>query len=218
MKPGDYVVLTLRDTGSGIKPEFLERIFDPFFTTKVKGEGTGLGLSVVHGIVRNHGGSIRVESEPGKGSLFSIFFPKIKRPLSLTTGEELAAKGGKECILFVDDEDILVELNTARLTQLGYEVVATTSSLEALALFKQEPHRYHLVITDYTMPDMTGMDLARKLLKVRGDIPIILCTGYNEKISPDKTRRAGIRDFLLKPQGKSELDLAIRRVLDVGVE
>ena len=214
MKPGEYVILTLRDTGPGIKPEVLERIFDPFFTTKVKGEGTGLGLSVVHGIVRSHGGSIRVESELGNGSIFSIFLPKIRKSSILAAGEELAAQGGKECILFVDDEDILVELNNARLTQLGYEVVATTSSTEALTLFKKEPDRYHLVITDYTMPDMTGVDLARKLLKVRGDIPIILCTGYNEKISPDKARRVGIREFLLKPQSKGELDLTIRRVLD----
>ena len=214
MKPGDYVVLMLSDTGSGIKPEVLERIFDPFFTTKVKGEGTGLGLSVVHGIVKSHGGSIRVESEPGKGSVFSIFLPKIKRSVSYTSSEELTAEGGKECILFVDDEDILVELNNARLTQLGYEVVATTSSLEALAMFKKEPQRFHLVITDYTMPEMTGADLARKLLKVRSDIPIILCTGYNEKISPDKAKKVGIREFLLKPQGKSELDLAIRRVMN----
>jgi len=218
MKPGEYVVLALRDTGSGIKPEFLERIFDPFFTTKVKGEGTGLGLSVVHGIVRSHGGCIRVESEPEKGSLFSIYLPKVRKPVSLTAGEEPAAEGGKECILFVDDEDILVELNNTRLTQLGYEVVATTSSIEALTLFKKEPERYHLVITDYTMPDMTGVDLARKLLKLRSDIPIILCTGFNEKVSPNKARKVGIREFLLKPQGKSELDLAIRRVLDRDTE
>lgn len=218
MKPGEYAVLTLRDTGSGIKPEVLERIFDPFFTTKVKGEGTGLGLSVVHGIVKSHGGSIRVESEPGKGSVFSIFLPKIKRSVGLTAGEELTSEGGKECILFVDDEDILVELNNTRLTQLGYEVVPTTSSLEALTIFKKEPGRFHLVITDYTMPDMTGVELAKKLLKVRSDVPIILCTGYNERISPDKARKAGIREFLLKPQGKHELDLAIRRVLDTRTE
>ena len=215
MKPGEYVTLTVRDTGTGMKPEILERIFDPFFTTKAHGEGTGLGLSVVHGIVKSHGGFIKVESEPGKGSIFSVYLPKLKRQEALAAPEELPVTGGKECILFVDDEDLLVELNNELLTEFGYDVVATTSSLEALEIFKKEPHRFHLVITDYTMPDMTGVDLARKLLKVRNDMPIILCTGYNDDISPDKAKKAGIREFLLKPQGKRDLDMAIRRVLDV---
>jgi two-component system, cell cycle sensor histidine kinase and response regulator CckA len=198
-----------------MKTEVLERIFDPFFTTKAQGEGTGLGLSVAHGIVKSHGGSIKVESEPGKGSVFSVYLPKIERQEGPTIAEELPVRGGKECILFVDDEDILVELNNERLTQLGYEVVASTSSLEALEIFKKEPRKFDLVITDYTMPDMTGVDLAKKLLKVRKDIPIILCTGYNDDTSPDKAKKAGIREFLLKPQGKRELDLTIRRVLDI---
>jgi two-component system, cell cycle sensor histidine kinase and response regulator CckA len=218
MRPGDYVTLAVRDTGSGMKPEVLERIFDPFFTTKVQGGGTGLGLSVVHGIVRGHGGSIKVESEPGKGSVFYIYLPRIEKQQSIAVSEELPVRGGKECILFVDDEDITVELNNERLTRLGYEVVATTSSLEALEIFMKEPRRFHLVITDYTMPHMTGVDLARKLLKVRNDIPIILCTGYNDSISPDKAKRAGIRQFLLKPQSNRELGLAIRRVLDKKTE
>jgi PAS domain S-box-containing protein len=217
MKPGDYVTLTVRDTGSGMKPEVLERIFDPFFTTKTHGEGTGLGLSVVHGIVKNHGGFINVESEPGKGSVFSIHLPKLERE-TLAPGEELPLPGGKECILFVDDEDILVELSQERLTQTGYEVVATTSVLGALEIFKKEPRKFDLVITDYAMPDMTGVDFARKLLKVRSDIPIILCTGYSDDISADKATKAGIKEFLLKPQGKRELDLAIRRVLDIKTE
>jgi PAS domain S-box-containing protein len=214
MKPGNYVTLTVSDTGSGMKPEVLERIFDPFFTTKPHGEGTGLGLSVVHGIVKSHSGFIKVESEPGKGSVFHIYLPKLETQEGPAARERLVAEGGKECILFVDDEDILVELNNERLTQLGYEVVATTSSLEALEIFKKEPRRFHLVITDYTMPDMTGVDLARRLLKIRNDIPIVLCTGYNDNISPDKANKAGIKGFLLKPQSKTELDLTIRRVLD----
>ena len=213
MKPGEYVALTVRDTGSGMKPEVLDRIFDPFFTTKSQGEGTGLGLSVVHGIVKSHGGFIKVESEPGKGSIFHVYFPKTERQEDPTAGEETPAEGGKECILFVDDEDLAVELNSERLTHLGYEVVATTSSLEALEIFKKEPQKFHLVITDYTMPHMTGVDLARKLVKIRDDIPIILCTGYNDSISPDKAKRAGIRECLLKPQSNRELDAAIRRVL-----
>ena len=214
IKPGDYVALTVRDTGCGMKPEILERIFDPFFTTKPHGEGTGLGLSVVHGIVKSHGGFIRVESEPGKGSVFRAFIPKIERPEGPAVIAEPPVTGGKECILFVDDEDLTVELNNERLTQLGYEVVAVTSSLEALKIFKKEPGRFNIVITDYTMPDMTGVDLARKLLRVRSDIPIILCTGYTDGISPDNAKKIGIREFLLKPQGKRGLGLAIRRVLD----
>ena len=214
MKHGDYVTLTVSDTGSGIKPEVLERIFDPFFTTKSHGEGTGLGLSVVHGIVKSHGGFIIVESEPGKGSMFRIYLPKLERPDALTARKEYAGSGGKECILFVDDEDILVELNENRLTQLGYEVVTTTSSLDALEIFKKDPHKFDLVITDYTMPGMTGVDLARKLLKVRSDIPVILCTGYNDHISADKVGKAGVRGFFLKPQSRNELDLTIRRILD----
>jgi len=218
MKPGDYVTLSVRDTGSGMKPEVLERIFDPFFTTRAKAEGTGLGLSVVHGIVKSHGGFIRVESEPGKGSMFSIHLPKVERKEDLLPQEEPAAGGGRERILFVDDEDILVELNRERLAQLGYEVTATTSVLEAQEIFRKEPGRFDLVIADYTMPDMTGVDLARKLLKARGDIPIILCTGFNDEISADKARKAGIRGFLLKPQSKAELDQTIRRILDAKAE
>ncbi|OPY75201.1 MAG: Wide host range VirA protein [Syntrophorhabdus sp. PtaU1.Bin050] len=215
MKPGDYVMLKIRDTGCGMKPEVLERIFDPFFTTRVLGEGTGLGLSVVHGIVKSHGGAVKVESEPGKGSAFSIYLPKIERQASPIVDEMLLVQGGKECILFVDDEDLLVELNCERLTRLGYEVVATTSSIEALELFKKEPRRFHLVITDYTMPRMTGVDLAKELLKVRNDIPIILCTGHNDSISADKVKKTGIREFLLKPLGQQGMSAAIRRVLDV---
>ena len=213
MKPGDYVTLRVRDNGHGIKPGIIERIFDPFFTTKAYGEGTGLGLSVVHGIVKSHGGFLTVESEPGKGSLFSIYLPRIERH-EVKAEEEPLLRGGKESILFVDDEDILVELNNQRLSQLGYDVVGTTSSIEALKIFKKEPGRFHLVITDYTMPDMNGVDLAKRLLQLRDDVPIILCTGYNEDVSPDKARRAGIREFLLKPQSKRELGQAIRRVLD----
>ncbi|OPY83380.1 MAG: Wide host range VirA protein [Syntrophorhabdus sp. PtaU1.Bin153] len=214
MKQGDYVMLKVRDTGCGMKPEILERIFDPFFTTKAQGEGTGLGLSVVHGIVKSHAGALKVESEPGKGSVFSIYLPKIERQTRTAADETLPLKGGKECILFVDDEDLLVELNHERLTRLGYEVVATTSSIEALELFGREPRKFHLVITDYTMPHMTGVAFAKELLKVRKDIPIILCTGHNDSISADKAKKLGIREFLLKPISQQDTAAAIRRVLD----
>lgn len=217
IKPGDYIALKVHDNGCGIKPEVMERIFDPFFTTKAHGEGTGLGLSVVHGIVKSHGGFLTVESEPGKGSLFSIYLPRIGTQ-ETAAEEKFPVRGGKECILFVDDEDMLVQLNYERLTQLGYDVVGATRSAEALRTFKEQPGRFHLVITDYTMPDMTGVELAKKLLQIRGDIPIILCTGYNDNISSDRARKVGIREFLLKPQSKSELDRVIRRTLDAKTQ
>ncbi|MHB8108584.1 MAG: PAS domain S-box protein [Syntrophorhabdaceae bacterium] len=217
MTPGEYVTLKVRDTGCGMKPEIIERIFDPFFTTKAHGEGSGLGLSVVHGIVRSHGGFLTVASTPGKGSLFSIYLPKTERQ-EMRAAEEIPPVGGKECILFVDDEDILVQLNYERLTRLGYDVVGVTSSSEALRIFRKAPGRFDLVITDYTMPDITGIGLAKKFLKIRNDIPIILCTGHNDDISPERAKKAGISEFLLKPQSKRELDQVIRRTLDTKSE
>ena len=214
MKPGEYVVLKVSDTGCGMDPATLKRIFDPFFTTKQQGEGTGLGLSVVHGIVKSHDGYITVESERGKGSTFYVYLPKIKDQKCPEDSEPLPVIGGKERILIVDDEDMLVELNEQRLNRLGYEVVATTSSMDALAIFRKEPESFDLVVTDYTMPNMTGMDLAVELLKVRATIPIILCTGHSEPVSPEQAKQTGIKAFLMKPLGKQELAQAIRRVLD----
>ena len=214
MRPGEYVVLKVSDTGCGMDPATLERIFDPFFTTKEQGEGTGLGLSVVHGIVKSHDGYITVESERGKGSTFYVYLPKIKEQKCPEDSEPLPVIRGKERILFVDDEDMLVELNEQRLKRLGYEVVATTSSIDALAIFRKEPESFDLVVTDYTMPNMTGMDLAVELLKVKATIPIILCTGHSEPVSPAQAKQTGIKAFLMKPLGKQELAQAIRRVLD----
>jgi two-component system, cell cycle sensor histidine kinase and response regulator CckA len=219
MRPGTYVVLTVRDTGCGMEPEMLDRIFDPFYTTKGKGEGTGLGLSVVHGIIKGHGGYTTVRSEPGKGSTFQIYLPKNETEVSTTfTAGVLVVKGGKERILFVDDEDILVDLGNERLKKLGYDVTATTSSIEALDIFKKEHEKFDLVITDYTMPHLTGIELATELLKVRADIPIILCTGHNDDISPEITKAAGIRELLIKPQSRDEIAQTIRRVLDTKAE
>jgi len=218
MTPGEYVMLEVRDTGCGIEPEVLERIFDPFFTTKQQGEGTGLGLSVAHGIIKSHGGYVTVESKPGKGTVFQIYLPTVKEQKLSKDEAALAETGGKECILIVDDEDILIELNKQRLSKLGYDVVATTSSTEALEYFRKEPDRFDLVITDHTMPNLTGMDLAAELLKIRATIPIILCTGHSETVSPEQAKESGIRAFLMKPLAKQELATAIRRVLNTKME
>ncbi len=216
MVPGDYVVLTVRDTGCGMEPDTIDRIFDPFFTTKSLGDGTGLGLSVVHGIIKSYDGHVAVKSEVETGSTFHIYLPRIERQVNLEGEEAGGTKGGQERVLFVDDEDILVDLNRERLNRLGYDVAATTSSTEALEIFKKEPDRFDLIITDYTMPYHTGMDLAKEFQRIRPDIPIILCTGHNERISPETAKAAGIRGFLVKPQSKDQMALAIRRVLDEG--
>lgn len=214
MTPGDYVVLEVSDTGCGMEPETLERIFDPFFTTKREGEGTGLGLSVSYGIVKGHDGYVTVESEPGKGSTFRVYLPHLREAAATQREQAPSLVGGNERILIVDDEDILVELNEQRLSGLGYDVVATTSSMDALHIFREEPDSFGLVIADQTMPNLTGMDLAAELLKVRPGIPIILCTGHNNDVSPERLQDAGIQCLLVKPVDKREMAEAIRRVLD----
>jgi PAS domain S-box-containing protein len=214
LKPGNYVRLTISDTGCGMEPEVLERIFDPFFTTKPTGEGTGLGLSVVHGIVKGHDGNIRAYSEPGKGSSFNLFIPKIELDSTTAVKHTENVRGGKESILVVDDEALLVEMNKQRLERLGYTIAGSTSSVEALETFRNEPHKFDLVVTDYTMPHMTGLELARELLSIRPDLTIIMCSGLNEPVPAEKIREAGIREFFIKPIGKNEFGQIVRRGLD----
>lgn len=214
LRPGAYVRLSVSDTGCGMTQEVLEEIFDPFFTTKGPGEGTGLGLSVVHGIVKDHGGHIAVSTEFGKGSTFHVYLPAIETVFPAEIGPQPAIQGGNERILFLDDEEMLVELNFQRLSNLGYQVVTSTSSVDALKLFETEPDGFDLVITDYTMPVMTGIDLARALLAIKPGTPVILISGLNEKILPEKIQETGIRAFLPKTAGKRELAELIRRVLD----
>jgi signal transduction histidine kinase/ActR/RegA family two-component response regulator len=218
LQAGPYVKLSVRDTGCGMDKQILDRIFDPFFTTKKSGEGTGLGLSVVHGIVKAHQGAITVSSEPGEGSTFTVFLPKVaheQKAQPEMTGE---IAGGTERVLFVDDEQLLVELAREMLGRLGYEVVATTDAGEALTVFSGEPDRFQCVITDYTMPKATGVELAKSLMRIRPDIPIVLCTGYTEMISRDKARTLGIREFVTKPLVKREIAETIRRVLDTKAQ
>ena len=212
--PGEYLQLVVRDTGIGMSSDVMKRVFEPFFTTRAVGKGTGMGLAVVYGIVKSLNGAITVESEPGIGSTFRIFLPKLKTEVKAEPVRAATSSGGHERILFVDDEDLLAELNSERLKSLGYEVVTTTSSREALDLFKAEPERFDLVITDYTMPHLTGVDLAKEILTIRGGIPIILCTGHSDSVSPEIAKEKGIREFLMKPLSRQEMAAAIRRVLD----
>ncbi len=217
LRAGKYLKLSVCDTGSGIDPDIQARIFDPFFTTKAQGEGTGLGLSVVYGIIKSCGGAITVKSAPGEGTVFDLYFPVL---LESETGAGVdravphAFPRGKETILYVDDEESLAILGKEMLSHLGYTVVPCCQSTEALNLFQSEPGRFDLVITDYTMPVMTGVELARKIFEVRSDIPIILATGFSPLITPEKARTIGIREFIMKPVSIRELASTIRKVLD----
>jgi len=199
--PGTYLIFTVSDTGHGMSPETLERIFEPYFTTKEKGEGTGMGLSVVHGIVRTYGGTIRAYSEPGKGTTFKVYLPAIKGEARVQGAPILPLPTGNERILFVDDELPLVDLATQGLERLGYEVTPKTSSVEALEIFKAKPEAFDLVITDMTMPEMTGDRLAREMMAVRPDIAVLLCTGYSARISRESAEAMGIKAFVMKPVG-----------------
>jgi PAS domain S-box-containing protein len=212
--PGEYVQLMVKDTGIGMTPDVMKRVFEPFFTTREVGKGTGMGLAVVYGIAKDLQGTITVESELGVGSTFRVLLPKLKTAAKAEVVEASEVPSGHERILFVDDEDLLAELNSDRLKSLGYEVTTTTSSRDAVDLFQVAPERFDLVITDYTMPHLTGIDLANQLLTIREDIPIILCTGHSDSVSPEIARKNGIREFLMKPLSKQELAEAIRRVLD----
>jgi len=210
---GDYAKLTVSDTGSGIDASIMDRIFDPFFTTKGPHEGTGLGLSVVYGIIKDHGGDIGISSEVGKGTTATVYFPLIQAEAIIAERVSEAILGGGERILFVDDEAALAELGSMVLESLGYQVTSRTSSIEALEAFRTRPHNFDLVITDMTMPNLRGDDLARELLKIRPDIPVIICSGFSEMMSEDKARNIGIRGFIMKPVSRNHLSIAIRDAL-----
>lgn len=212
----DCLVLTVRDTGHGMDPATLQRIFDPYFTTKGQGKGTGLGLSVVHGIVRGHEGAITVNSTPGKGSVFQVYLPVVPGRAETGDVEALPLPGGNERILFLDDEEPLAQLGQEMLESLGYEVNVGTDSVEALERFRKDPGRFDLVITDYTMPKLTGADLAAEMMRIRPGIPVILCTGYTERISQEKAKELNIRALLLKPLDRRSLADSVRKALDVA--
>jgi PAS domain S-box-containing protein len=214
LSPGLHLKLTVQDTGQGMTREIMESIFDPYFTTKAVGAGTGMGLSVVHGIVKSYGGEIGVSSSLGKGSVFEVYLPAASGQAKVESARRTSLPLGNEHILFVDDEPELAMIGKDRLERLGYRVEAKTSSLEALEVFRSDPHRFNLVVTDMTMPGLTGTKLAEEILRLRADIPIILCTGYSSQISEQKALELGIRAFHMKPLIFADLAESVRRILD----
>jgi PAS domain S-box-containing protein len=214
LKPGNYLKITVSDTGLGISPDIIGSIFEPYFTTKGVGKGTGMGLALTHGIIESYGGKIAVDSELGKGTIFSIYLPITKNRDDHRPYEKEILPSGIERILFVDDELPIANMSSRLLEQLGYRVTFRTSSVEALELFRSKPNDFDLVITDMTMPNMTGDQLALELMKMRFDIPVILCTGYSNKISEEIAKEIGIKAFAYKPIVKAELAKTVRKVLD----
>ncbi len=212
--PGAYIELRVTDTGPGIAPEIIERIFDPFFTTKPQGKGTGMGLSIVHGFATHCGGFVTVKTTVGRGASFHIYLPlAVEAAQPAVIGEE-GLSFGSERILFIDDEEMVANMVMIMLERLGYEVTVRTNSLDALTTFQNQPDRFDLVITDLTMPGMTGIDLSRRLLQLQPNLPIILCTGYSAMINEEKARSMGIRALAHKPLTRKEIAGLIRMVLD----
>jgi CheY-like chemotaxis protein len=213
IKPGSYALLTVCDTGHGVDPSIRDRIFDPYFTTKGPGQGTGMGLAVVHGIVKNHGGAIEVFSQPNVRTEFRVFFPiaAVEATQNNTVTDD-ALPVGNERILLVDDEEMVLDIMRKTVAKLGYRVDASTDSRAALEMFREHPERYDLVVTDMTMPNLTGKQLAMEVKLIRPEIPIILCSGVNEDSASD----TGIAEFAMKPLGMKQLARLIRDVLDKG--
>ena len=215
LAPGNYVVLEVSDTGYGMEQKTLAHIFDPYFTTKAKGEGTGLGLSVVHGIVKSYQGHITVDSEPGKGTRFYVYLPRMAEEHSLT--EAVCSKPiptGTERLLLVDDENVITTMLKAILANLGYQITIANNSQEALDLITHTPSAFDLLITDMTMPHLTGVELAAKALVIRSDLPVILCTGFSDLINKEQAHALGIRAYLMKPISIHQLATTVRKVLD----
>ena len=211
-----YLRLSVRDTGRGMDAETMERIFEPFFTTKPSGEGTGMGLAVVHGIVLSLDGSISVESEVGKGSVFHVALPVVNEPAVKQTEDMPDMPSAPHNILFVDDEVGIVKMAEHMLRAMGYNPVVTNQSTKALEIFRQRPDDFDLVISDQVMPEMTGAELSEKILAIRSDMPIILCTGFSESLTSDQAQSLGIREIVMKPVEMNELAQAINRAITMG--
>ena len=213
LNPGPYLRVSVKDTGHGMDRNTMDRIFDPFFTTKERGEGTGLGLAVVYGIIKELKGAIRVESEKNSGTSFFILFPRIQRPVKTDTVETRPIPGGTEVMLLIDDEEGLLVAQRKIFERLGYRVETRSSSIDALEAFKANPKRYDIVITDQTMPKMTGAQLAKEFIAIKPDIPIILCTGFSDVISEEEAKSIGIKEFVMKPIVISEIASKVREIL-----
>lgn len=215
IRPGRYLQLEVSDTGHGIDPAIQEKIFEPYFTTKNLDEGTGMGLAVVHGVVTRIGGYVTVYSEPGKGTTFHIYLPLIEDSFS---PREIASEGpmprGTERILLVDDEEMIRDVERDLLASLGYQVTVFATPQETLARFREQPELFDLVVTDMTMPRMTGMELAQKIMEIRKDIPVILCTGFSDLINEESARLQGIREYVTKPLVAQTFSRTIRNILD----
>jgi len=214
LQQGKHIKLTVSDTGTGIPPENIGRIFDPYFSTKEKGKGTGLGLATVHGIVKSQGGAVKVESQIGKGTKFEVYLPSVGESDKIKKDSESKLISGSERILLVDDEQDIIEVEKEMLEQLGYTVIATDKADHALEIFASQSDRIDLVISDMAMPKMTGDKLAGELIKIRSDIPVLLCTGFSEGISGEKAASLGIEDCLMKPVTFKNLSHRVRKVLD----
>jgi len=209
-----HVRLTIRDTGPGIPADIRDRIFDPYFTTREVGQGSGMGLAVVHGIVQNHCGSITVDSAPGRGTAVHIRLPVVELKDAPIAPVSKPAPGGNESILFVDDEQSIADMGWMMLSRLGYHVIAKTDPEQALEVFRERSDQFDLLVTDMTMPRMNGDQLVKEALRIRPDMPIILCTGYSDKMSRDRARNMGIRKYIEKPFNKTFFAEAVRTVLD----
>jgi CheY-like chemotaxis protein len=214
LKPGNYIKLSVSDTGTGMSPEIMGSIFDPYYTSKEPGKGTGIGLALVHSIVKRYGGIIEVYSEVGEGSVFSIYLPATEKHQTSQPYTKEALPMGSERILFVDDEDSIAKVGGQLLERLGYSVTIMTSSKKALDLFQSNAYTFDLVVTDMTMPGITGDKLAIELMKIRQDIPVIICTGYNKKISAQIASEIGIQALIYKPVERVDLAKTVRKVLD----
>ena len=214
LQPGEYVMFQVSDTGCGIPAETLDRIFDPYFTTKKVGKGTGMGLSVVHGIIEAHGGSIQVKSSPGIGTTFKILFPATKEESILAMEIEEELPTGNERILFIDDEQSMAKLGRLILEILGYKVQTETDPRKALELFASNPEQFDLIMTDTTMPGMTGDQLIKEILKIRPGMKTILCTGYSEGVDEESAITLGAKAYALKPLDRKQLAMTVRKVLD----
>ena len=212
--PGPFLHLSIADTGSGIPSQVMDRIFDPYFSTKPKSEGTGLGLSIVHGLVTAHQGFLSVDSDFGKGTTFHVFLPRSEGKYVPEKPTPPDMPSGTEQILLVDDEQDIAEIGRQTLEHLGYSVIVKTRSVDALSLFREDPEKFDLIITDMTMPVMTGDKLAGEMLKQRPDVPIILCTGFSEHMSEEQAREIGIRAYVMKPYLIQDLAKMVRQVLD----